>query len=173
MSPSPVNGHAPTFFSHAPVVLTWWKKVSHKHRRRSLMVSASPLVFECEQEQLYQSHWRCKLWERGNKTSPSIYFSGLEMFTFNQRGGEQEGKVESVSEETRNILGRKERIIKQGLKAGIYCASGIASELESIWSRGKTECCCHGPRREWHSSLSMWTSEDAVISYGYEGSILF
>jgi len=54
------------------------------------------------------------------------------MFTFNYRDGEQEGKVENVSEETRNILGRKERIIKQGPKAGIYCTSGNASELESI-----------------------------------------
>lgn len=64
--------------------------------------------------------------------SSSIYFSGLEMFTFSQRGGEQEGKVKSVSEETGNVLGMKGRIIKQGLKAGIHCTSGNASELESI-----------------------------------------
>lgn len=63
------------------------------------------------------------------RTPPPIYFSGLGMFTGD--AGEM-GKVESVSEETRNILGRKERKMKHRLKAGIYCTSGNASELESI-----------------------------------------
>ena len=70
---------------------------------------------------------------RKKKQDPSIYilFRVGDIHLQLERWGTR-GKVESVSEETRNVLGMKERIIEQGLKAGIYCTSGNASELESI-----------------------------------------
>lgn len=54
------------------------------------------------------------------------------MVTLNLGDSELEEKVEGVSEKTRNMLGRKYRIIKQGLKVGIYCTSGNVSKLERI-----------------------------------------
>lgn len=54
------------------------------------------------------------------------------MVTLNLGDSELDEKLESISEEIRNMLGRKERIIKHGLKANIHCTSGNASKLERI-----------------------------------------
>lgn len=70
---------------------------------------------------------------RERKQDPSIYILfRVGDIHLQLEGWGTRGKVESVSEETRNVLGTKERIIEQGLKVGIYCTSGNASELQSI-----------------------------------------
>lgn len=101
------------------------------------MGSHSPLLYFSVSRSNFTKAQRHKLGERGNRTPPSISFSGLEMVTLNLGDGELEEKVQSVSEATRNMFGRKERIIKQGLKAGIYCTLEMLPSLKASEVREK------------------------------------
>lgn len=107
LSLTPADGHAPASISHIPGALTWWKKVSHRLSRSGLTGSHSPLLYFNVSRSNFTKATEGTNWERGNRTPPSISFSGLEMLILNLGDSELEEKVESVSEETRNMLGRK------------------------------------------------------------------